>query len=192
MPVATEMSESKAPDAAEKRQARRLRRAQVNLAAWGIGTVVIGAGWVLYEWQANGWFQRFAHEGHTGDWNPTLPVLVIGLWALLAGIIALRVHYQPPVVSKRLARIGRLRFHLAAWALGLIVLTPINALIEWQDNGGFQRISRNSHPGSWDPWVAIVLGIWAVVIVVLYAIPVYLDHRTLDRNRDLRTPRPTH
>jgi len=192
MPVDTEMSDSQALDAAEKRQARRLRRAQLSLAAWGIGTVVIGVLWVFYEWQVNGWFQRFAHEGNTGDWNPTLPVVVVGVWALVAGIIALRAHFEPPVVSERVARIGRLRFHAAAWALGLIVLTPINALIEWQDNGGFERISRNSHPGSWDPWVAIVLGIWAVVIVVLYAIPVYLDQRRLDRRHNLRRARPTH
>jgi hypothetical protein len=192
MPVDTETSESQALDAAEERQARRAHRANLGVAAWGIGTVVIGVSWVVYEWQANGWFQRFAHEGNTGDWNPTLPAVVIGAWALIAGIIALRVHFEPPVVSERLARIGRLRFHSAAWSLGLIVLTPINALIEWQDNGGFQRISSNSQPGSWEPWVAIVLGIWAVVIVVRYAIPVYLAHRRLDRRRNLRRPRPTH
>ena len=192
MPVDTEMSESQALDAAEELQARRLRRAKANLVAWGIGTFVIGALWVFYEWQVNGWFQRFAHEGNNGDWNPTLPVVLIGVWALIAGIIALRVHFEPPGVSRRLARIGRLRFHAAAWALGLIVLTPMNALIEWQDNGGFQRISRNSHPGSWDPWVAIVLGIWAVVIVVLYAIPVYLDRRRLNRGHEIRRARPTH
>ena len=192
MPVDKETSNSNALDAAEKHRAGRVRRANLGLAAWGIGTVLIGALWIFYEWQVNGWFQRFAHEGNTGDWNPTLPVVVIGVWALVAGIIALRVHFEPPVVSERLARIGRLRFHAAAWVLGLIVLTPINALIEWQDNGGFERISRNSHPGSWDPWVAIVLGIWAVVIVVRHALPVYVDHRRLDRRRNLRRTRPIH
>jgi hypothetical protein len=192
MPVDTDMSKSQALDAAEERQAWRVHRAKVSLAAWGVGTFLIGTLWVFYEWQVNGWFQRFAHEGNTGDWNPTLPVVLIGVWALVAGIIALRVHFEPPVVSERLARIGRLRFHAAAWALGLIVLTPINALIEWQDNGGFHRISRDSHPGSWDPWVAIVLGIWAAVIVVVYAIPVYLDRRRLDRRHNPRRARPTH
>jgi hypothetical protein len=177
MPVKTNLDDFDAPEAAEKHEARRVRRAKVHLAAWGAGTLVIAALWVGHEWQTNGWFERFAHESNTGDWNPTLPVVAIGLWGLVAGIVALRVHFERPVASERLARIGRLRFHAAAWALGLIVLTPINALIEWQDNGGFERISGNSQPGSWEPWVAVVLGVWAVVILVFHAVPVYLDHR---------------
>jgi hypothetical protein len=31
--------------------------------------------------------------------------------------------------------------------LGMAVLTPINLLIEWQDNGGLERWSTNSQPG---------------------------------------------
>ena len=53
----------------------------------------------------------------------------------------------------RLERVQRLKSNVAAWLLAMIVLTPVNVLIEWQDNGGFQRISRDSQPGSWDPWI---------------------------------------
>jgi hypothetical protein len=59
---------------------RRLRRFKLNLAAWGLGTIVITALWVTLEWQANGAFERFAHGGNPGDWNPTLWALVAGLW----------------------------------------------------------------------------------------------------------------
>jgi hypothetical protein len=67
-----------------------------------------------------------------------------------------------------------LKFHVAAWMLGMVVITPLNVLIEWQDNGAFERLSRNSRPGSWDPWVLYIGGIWALVIAGL-ALVVYAD-----------------
>ena len=73
---------------------------------------------------------------------------------------------------RRLEGIRRLRFHVAAWVLGMVVIT-LNALIEWQDNGSFERLSSNSQPGSWDPWV-LQIGIWALVIAGL-ALVVYVD-----------------
>jgi hypothetical protein len=131
----------------------------------------------------------------TGDWNPTLPVLVIGIWGLTVGIAALRVRFErPPTAAevdraverltpgaagtiapaglRRLARrrlqgVDRLRFHLAAWVLGMIVIAPLNLLIEWQDNGGFERWSNDSQPGSWDPWALYVGGIWALAVAVI-------------------------
>jgi hypothetical protein len=74
----------------------------------------------------------------------------------------------------RLEGIRRLKFHVAAWVLGMVVIAPLNALIEWQDNGSFERLSSNSQPGSWDPWVLQIGGIWALVIVGL-ALVVYID-----------------
>jgi hypothetical protein len=74
----------------------------------------------------------------------------------------------------RAERVRRLRFHVAAWLLAMIVVTPLNALIEWQDNGAFERFSRDSQPGSWDPWVLYVGGIWALVVAV-FALWVYFD-----------------
>ena len=77
----------------------------------------------------------------------------------------------------RLERIRRLKFHIAAWVLGMIVLTPLWALIEWQDNGGSNRWSNNSQPGSWDPWILPAGGVWALVIAI-FALRVYLDRPT--------------
>lgn len=142
-------------------RARRVRRFKLNFAAWGLGTIVVTVLWVILEWQANGAFERFAHEGNPGDWNPTLWALVVGLWGLIVGIMGLRVHFERP---GRLDGVRRLKFHVAAWVLGMAVLTPINLLIEWQDNGGFERWSTNSQPGSWDPWVLTIGCVWALVI----------------------------
>jgi H+/Cl- antiporter ClcA len=192
---------------ARRRHIKRLRRLELHIVAWTIGTIAVTAAWITHEWSANGAFQRFAHEGNSGDWNPTLWALVVLLWGLAVGILALRAYFErPPTVAQverevvrlktsatyagthgftalhrraraRLDRVGRLKFHAAAWVLGMIVLAPVNVLIEWQDNGRFERLSGNSQPGSWDPWALIVGGIWALVVAVVFALPVILDRR---------------
>lgn len=157
-----------------RRQAERVRRLRAHVAGWAFGATIVTAGWIAHEWNANGAFERFAHEGNRGDWNPTLWALVVLLWGLAVGIMALRVHFErPPTVTE----IDRLKFHIAAWLLAMVVLLPLNVLIEWQDNGGFERISGNSRPGSWEPWILYVGGIWALVIAIAIALPVYLERR---------------
>jgi hypothetical protein len=190
--------------AAARRQAKRVRRLKIHLVAWLVGSALITGLWVLNQWQANGAFEHFgSHEGNPGDWNPTLWALGVGIWGLVVGIKALRVHFErPPTVADierearrlgggmadakvrrparvRLERIGRLKFHFAAWALGMVVLTPLWALIEWQDNGGFERFSGNGEPGNWEPWIFYVGGIWAFVIA-LFALYVYLARPETD------------
>ncbi len=190
-----------------QRQVKRVRRLKIGVAAWGLGTILLTTVWIVHEWQANGAFERFAHEGNTGDWNPTLWTLAVLISGLVVGSMALRVYFERPAIAAevdreverlqpdaraenvmadaglrrlaraRLERLGRLRFHVAAWLLGMIMLTPVNLLIEWQDNGTFERFSRNSRPGSWDPWILFVGGIWALVIAVAFALPMYLDRR---------------
>ena len=190
--------------AATRDYAKRVRRFKINLFAWVGGAILLTGLWVFAQWNANGAFERFAHEGNAGDWNPTLWALAVGVWGLVVGIMGLRMHFERPVTAteidgaveqleprlaaayavtademrrfarRRLEGIRRLKFHVAAWALGMVVITPLNALIEWQDNGSFQQLSDNSQPGSWDPWVLEIGGIWALVIAAL-ALVVYLD-----------------
>ena len=166
--------EEKAFRDSELAYARRVRRFKINAVAWALGTSVLTGVWVIAEWSANGAFERFGHEGNQGDWNPTLWALGIGIWGLVVGIMALGVYYARP------GNVHRLKFHVAAWVLGMIVITPLNALIEWQDNGGFERLSSNSRPGSWDPWVLYIGGIWAIVIAAL-ALGLYFDPRSRRR-----------
>jgi hypothetical protein len=183
---------------------KRVRRFKINLVAWVVGAIMLTGLWVFTQWNANGAFERFAHEGNAGDWNPTLWALTVGVWGLVVGIMAFRVYFERPVTvtevdgaverlgpglaakyqatadeirafaRRRLEGIRRLKFHVTAWVLGMVVITPLNALIEWQDNGGFERLSSNSQPGSWDPWVLYIGGIWALVIAGL-ALAVYID-----------------
>lgn len=193
--------------AARQRQGKRVRRLRLHAAAWGLGTILLTAAWIVHEWQANGAFARFAHDGNTGDWNPTLWAVAVLVWGLVVGIMALRVHFERPATATevdreaqrwqhavaedgpadaalrrlaraRLERAQRLKSNVAAWLLAMVVLTPVNVLIEWQDNGAFERISRNSQPGSWDPWLLFAGAIWAGVIVVCFALPVLRDRRS--------------
>lgn len=49
----------------------------------------------------------------------------------------------------------------------MVIITPLWALIERQDNGGLERFAADDRPGSWEPWILDVGGIWAGVIVLI-------------------------
>jgi hypothetical protein len=185
--------------AAGDRQAARVRRLRINVAAWAVATVLLTTLWVVNQWQANGALESFGHEGEEGQWNPTLWALGIGIWGLIVGIMALGVHFGRSATEaeidreaarltpgasipteaeaafaearwmarRRLDGVRRVRFHVAAWVLGMTIATPLWALIEWQDNGGFERFGADDQPGSWEPWILYVGGIWAGVIALL-------------------------
>jgi hypothetical protein len=150
-----------------------VRRLKINLVAWVIGMIALTALWYVSQLHANGSFEHFGFSGNPGDWNPTLWALGTSIWTLVVGIMALQVHFEPPTSNAMVDRVNRLKFHVAAWVLGMVLLTPLWALIEWQDNGGFERWSDNSQPGSWDPWILYVGGIWALVVAG-FALRVYL------------------
>ena len=204
--------------AAVRSQLKRVRRLKIHVAAWVLGSTLITTLWVLNEWQANGAFERFGTEGNPGDWSPTLWALAVGFWGLVVGIMALKAYIERPTTNTevdrylerqkphvtagnarmdaglrrfaraRLERIRRLKFHVAAWVLGMIVLTPLWALIEWQDNGGFERFSDDSQPGEWEPWILYVGGVWALVIAV-FALQVYFDRPTTEAEIDSEVER---
>jgi len=61
-------------------------------------------------------------------------------------------------------RVHRLKLHVAAFVLGMVVLTPVWLLVEWQDNGSFEHWSNNGNPGDWEPWILYVALIWGLVV----------------------------
>jgi hypothetical protein len=166
---------------AARRYAARVRRLKLSAAVWGVWTILITTLWVAHEWDVNGAFERFGHDGDPGQWNPTLWALGIGVPTLIVGVMALGVYFVRPTTDRTVLRSQRLRFHVAAWLFGMVVLTPLWALIEWQDNGGFERWSSNSRPGDWDPWILIVGGVWALAVVGLFAV-----RRVCERPTDAR------
>jgi hypothetical protein len=203
--------------AAARRRVQRVHRLKLNVIAWGVGTVVLTTFWVVAEWQANGAFERLGHEGNQGDWNPMLLVLPVGIWGLVVGIMGLGVYFSRRLVdadvdrelerlkphawaagladaelrqfaATRLKQIRRLKFHVSAWLLGMAVLTPIWALIEWQDNGAFRRWSDNGHPGDWEPTIVYAGAIWAFVIAIL-ALRIFLERPVTEAEIDRQVER---
>jgi hypothetical protein len=176
-------------------QAERVHRLKLVVTGWVLAATLVTVLWVVDERQANGPLERFGHEGEPGQWNPTLWAVAVGLSGLVVGILALHTYLERPptatevddeaermrhcptgsrrpadelagIAGKRLERIRRVRFDVAVWALGMLVLTPLWALIEWQDNGGFERWSNDSQPGDWEPWILYVGGFWLLAVAV--------------------------
>ena len=75
---------------------------------------------------------------------------------------------------KRIERIRRVKMHVAGYVVGMLVLTPVWLLVEWQDNGAFERWSDQGNPGDWEPWILYVALIWGLV-VALMALRAYFD-----------------
>ena len=101
----------------------------------------------------NGGFERFGHEGDAGR-EPTLWALGIGVPTLIVGIMALSVYFVRPTADSAVLRMQRLKFHVAAWLFGMVVLTPLWALIEWQGQRRLRAVEQQQPArrlGSLDP-----------------------------------------
>jgi TRAP-type C4-dicarboxylate transport system permease small subunit len=93
---------------------------------------------------------------------------------------------------RHLERVHKLRLHVAAYVLGIVLLTPIWMLVEWQNNGGFERLdwSDEGEPGGWEPWILYVVLIWGL-FVAIEALRVYFDRPTTEREVDREVERLT-
>ena len=80
---------------------------------------------------------------------------------------------------KHVERVQKLKRDVALYILGMLVLTSIWMLVEWQDNGAFERFSGGNNPGDWEPWIAYVALIWGF-FVVLDVIRVLFDRPTTE------------
>ncbi|MEZ5098868.1 MAG: hypothetical protein R3C15_03510 [Thermoleophilia bacterium] len=175
----------------QDRQARRERWLRLHAIAWAVGSAAIAALWAVGQWRSHGAFEHFgSHAGNPHDWNPTLLVLPIALWGLIVGVKGLRVALERPptaaavaVAVERSGSAAGPTARRAALADGssapaacastsrrgrsMVVLTPIWALLEWQDNGGFARWSGEGRPGDWAPWILYVGAGWALAVLVV-------------------------
>lgn len=90
-----------------------------------------------------------------------------------------------------LERVRRVKFHIAAFVVGMLVLTPIWLLVARQDNGSFERWSSNGNPGDWEPWILYVALAWGMFVAVT-ALKVYFDRPTTEEeiDRELQRLRP--
>ena len=80
---------------------------------------------------------------------------------------------------KHVERVRRLKRDVAVYVLGMVTLTTVWAVVEWQDNGAFERLSSGDNPGDWDPWIFFVALIWGF-FVALDVVKVYFDRPTTE------------
>jgi hypothetical protein len=94
---------------------------------------------------------------------------------------------------RHVERVHKLKRDVAIFLLGIVTLTGIWAVVAWQDNGAFERLSDNGNQGDWNPWILYVALVWGF-FVVLDALKVYFDRptteteieRTMERLRSSR------
>jgi hypothetical protein len=79
--------------------------------------------------------------------------------------------------------VHRLKLHAGTFVLGMVVLTPVWLLVEWQDNGAFKHWSSSGNPGDWEPWILYVALIWGLVVGI-EALKTYFDRPTTEAEVD--------
>jgi hypothetical protein len=70
----------------------------------------------------------------------------------------------------------------------MLALTTVWAMLEWQDNGAFERFSGGNNTGDWEPWIAYVALIWGF-FVALDALKVYFDRPATEAEVDRQLKR---
>jgi hypothetical protein len=88
---------------------------------------------------------------------------------------------------RHVERVRRIKLHIGAFLLGMAVLTPVWAIVEWQDHGGFERWGNDGAPGEWEPWILYVGLIWGLVVGIM-ALKTYFDRPATEAeiDRELR------
>ena len=84
---------------------------------------------------------------------------------------------------KHVERVQRLKRDVAVYVLGTVALTAVWVLVEWNDNGAFERFSGGNNPGDWEPWILYVALIWGF-FVALDALKVHFDRPTTEAEID--------
>jgi hypothetical protein len=95
---------------------------------------------------------------------------------------------QQKWARKRVVQARRLRLRAAAFALAMLVLTPVWVVSQYLESGGWpQRLSSNGNPGDWSPWIVWVTLAWGFY-VALTAIAMHYRRPVSDREieRELR------
>ena len=68
---------------------------------------------------------------------------------------------------KHLEQVRKPKLYAAAYALGLLVLTPVWIVVEYMSADGWpQRLSDQGNPGDWDPWILWVALVGGFVVGV--------------------------
>ncbi len=68
---------------------------------------------------------------------------------------------------KRVERLRGVKKTIALFVVGMVVLTPVWLVVEWQSAGGFKRWSDGDKPGDWDPWILWIAVPWFLWVALV-------------------------
>lgn len=84
------------------------------------------------------------------------------------------------VAIQHLERVRRFKLDLTAYLVGMIALTIVWAVTEYENSGGWpSRLSDESDAGSWNPWILWVALGWGF-FVALDALKTYFRRPTTE------------
>ena len=89
---------------------------------------------------------------------------------------------------RHVERVHRLKRDVAVFMLGMVALSAVWALVQWQDNGAFEHFSDGDNPGDWEPWILYVVVIWGFFLAVA-ALKTYFDRPTTEAEIDRQIER---
>ena len=87
------------------------------------------------------------------------------------------------LARRRVEQGRRLRLRVAAFGLGMLVLTPVWAVGEYLSSGSPERLSPNGNPGDWSPWIIWVALAWGFY-VLLSVVAIHFDRPVTDAEVD--------
>jgi hypothetical protein len=84
------------------------------------------------------------------------------------------------LATEHLERVRKFKVDAAAFLVGILVISCIWAITEYQNSGGWpERLSDNGQPGDWNPWILWVILGWGF-FVALDAIKTYFRRPTTE------------
>jgi hypothetical protein len=67
------------------------------------------------------------------------------------------------IAHDRLENVRKFKLYASAYVLGMLLLTPVWIVTQYADNDGWpERLSSQSNPGDWDPWI-----VWVALVGLL-------------------------
>ena len=77
------------------------------------------------------------------------------------------------IAYRHLEHVRKFKLYASAWVLGMLVLTPVWAVTEYMNADGWpERLSDQSNPGDWNPWILWV-GLVGLLVVGLAGLRAY-------------------
>jgi hypothetical protein len=95
------------------------------------------------------------------------------------------------IAYKHLENVRKFRLYASAYILGLLVLTPVWIVTQYMDNDGWpERLSTQSNPGDWDPWILWV-ALAGLLVVGIAGLRAYFTHPITDADVEREVERLT-